>query len=172
MSWCFLCVVPTTKTLLQSIWGMTLSFLISDVSLVTVQALGDAKVWISQIRTLHVHCHGCRRRVVPTTSLSQGCCHCKGHITEFMGEGSSSPREEGLMSLHEPVMNDRRCPLLARKGKCCLEYFDMLEMSHGNSLFCITKSPFQIEKITNTRIAIFSFQATICWVLVPTQRGW
>lgn len=50
---------------------------------------------------------------------------------------------------HEPVMNDVCCPLLARKGKCFLEYFDILRMSHGNSLFCIIKSPFQIETITN-----------------------
>lgn len=106
-------------------------------------------------------CHGCSCRVVPT-SLSQGCCHCRGHITAFMGEGSSSPSEEELMNLHEPVMTDGCFQLLARKGKCCLEYFDLLEMSHRNSLFCIIKSPFQIEKITNIRIAIFSFQATIC----------
>lgn len=69
-------------------------------------------------------------------------------------------------------MNDRCCPLLATKGKCGLEYFDKLEMSHGNSLFCIIKSPFQTEKITNVRTAIFSSRATICWILVTTQRSW
>lgn len=118
----------------------------------------------------HVHCHGCSCRVVPSISMSQGCCHCKGHITDFMGGGSSSPGEEDLMNLHKPMITDGCCSLLVRKGKSCLEYFDMLEMSHGNSLFCIIESPFQIEKVTNIRIAIFRFWATICWVLVTTQH--
>lgn len=151
--------------------GVTLSFLMSDVSLVTGPALGDAKVWISQSRTLHGQCHGCSGRVVPATSLSQGCCHCRGHVTACMGEGSSSPSEEDSMNLHEPAMTDGCFPLLARKGKCCLEYFDVLEMSHRNSFFCIIRSPFHIEKITNIRIAIFSFQATICRVLVTCREA-
>lgn len=66
----------------------------SDMSLVTVQALRDAKVWISQTKHTGpqcVHCRGRSCKAVPTTSLPKGCCHCKGHITDFMGEGSSSP---------------------------------------------------------------------------------
>lgn len=154
------CVVPTTKTLLQSIWEVTLSFLISNV--VTVQKSGNVRIWISQIRTCN--CHGCSCRVVPPPPCP------KAALTAKDTSLTSSPREEELMNLHEPVMTDGCCPLLARKGKCCLEYFDMSEMSHGNSLLCIIKSPFQTEKITNIRIAIFSFHATICWVLVTTQR--
>lgn len=42
-------VVPTQSPN-HTIWCMALSFLTSDMSLVTVQALRDAKVWICQIR--------------------------------------------------------------------------------------------------------------------------
>lgn len=135
MAWCCPCIVPTTKSLVRFIWCVALSFLIadtSDMSLVTAQALRDAKVWISQTKhtgPLCVHCHGRSCRAVPTISLPKGCCHCKGHTTDFMGEGSSSPSQEGLTDLHEPVMNDGCCPLLARKGKCCLDYFDVRDES-------------------------------------------
>lgn len=97
MAWCCPCIVPTTKSLVRFIWCVALSFLIadtSDMSLVTAQALRDAKVWISQTKhtgPLCVHCHGRSCRAVPTISLPKGCCHCKGHTTDFMGEGSSSP---------------------------------------------------------------------------------
>lgn len=98
MAWCCPYIVPTTKSLVQSIWCVGLSFLISDtsdMSLVTVQALRDAKVWISQIKQtgpLRVHWHECSCKVVPTSSSPQGCCHCNGHVTDFMWEGSSTPR--------------------------------------------------------------------------------
>lgn len=163
MSWCSLCAVPTTTTLLQSIWGWHCSF----YPTISAHSAGirRCKDLSFQMRTLHVHCHGCSCRVVPPPPCPKAAVTAKGMSL------TGSPREEELKDLHEPEMIDGCCLLLSRKGKCCLEYFDMLEMSHGNSLFCSIRSPFQIEKIANIRIAIFSFQAIICWVLVTTQRS-
>lgn len=160
MSWCFPCV-PTTKTLLQSIWEATLSFLISN--LVTGQKLGNVKTWISQIRTCN--CHGCSCRVVPTTSLSQSCCHCKGHITDFLIMG-------GRINESARASDDWwMLPIITKERQVLLRVFWYVRDESWDSLLCIIKSPFQIEKITNLRIAIFSFQATIFWVSSPHREA-
>lgn len=153
--------VPSTKTLLQSVWVRTLSLLISDVSLVTLQALGDAKNFPDQDTTsplpwLQLHL------LVPRLLSLQRTCHWLHGRRQLLTKWGRFV--ESAWASDEWWM----LPIIS---KCCSEYFDMLEMSHGNSLFCIIKSPFQTEKITNIRIAIFSFQAAACWVLVTTQRS-